>query len=159
MKLWKITHRHPRALPGATVHLLPSPTEPTESEAAKALKIEIDAGQDESIQIEYTGYQVAPFYTDLLDAARNVLAHLERGDLNASALAVLKLDKAAQDAARAKPRSLIFVGGGMVTDVFSTELAMEVSILDAQDMKDLGFALDTVDEAIKNGTSGLYRIL
>lgn len=159
MKLWKITHHHPRALPGASVHLFPSPTEPTEAEVVNALKIQVEAAQGESIRIEYTGYQVAPFYTDLLDAARNVLSHLEKGDLNASALAVLKLDKAAQDAARAKPRSLIFVGGGMVTDVFSTERAMEVSILDAQDMKDLGFALDSVDEAIKAGTSALYRIL
>ncbi len=159
MKLWKSTHEHPRALMGATVYLLPSADEPTESAAVKALRISFFPERGETIRIEYSGYQVAPFYTDLLEVARNVLAHLGKGDVAASALAISKLDKAVQDTSKAKPRSLIIVGGGMVTDVFSTERTMALSILDAQDMHVIGGTLQTVDDTIKAGTSDLYRIL
>ncbi len=56
MKLWKITHHHCRALPGATVHLLPCAIKPAETDAARQLQI--DLAEDESICIEDTGYHV-----------------------------------------------------------------------------------------------------
>ncbi len=129
MKLWKITHHHCRVLSGATVHLLPYAIKPTEAEAARQLQI--DLAEDESICIEDTGYALASPDTEL----------------------------AAPTAPKPRPRSLIFVSAGVVTDVFSTERAMDVSIVDAQDMTSIGFTLQTVDEAIKAGTTGLFRLL
>ncbi len=58
-----------------------------------------------------------------------------------------------------KPRCLIFVSSGVVTDVFSTEEAMSISVVDAQDAKALDPAVQTVDDAIKAGTSDFHRIL
>ncbi len=129
MKLWKITHHRRRVLPGATVHLLPCAIKPTEADAARQL--EIDLGENESICIEDTRFDVV---------------------LPNSNLPV-------PSASKPRPRSLIFVSGGVVTDVFSTERAMDVSILDTQDLKSIGFMLQTVDEAIEADTAGLYRHL
>ncbi len=58
-----------------------------------------------------------------------------------------------------RPRCLIIVSGGVVTDVFCTESDMDVAVLDTQDAKTLDPAVRKVDAAINAGTSDLHRIL
>jgi hypothetical protein len=160
MKLWKITHHHPRAIPGAGVYLLPNAEEPTEAEAVTALQLRFIADHGESIEIEFTGYQVAPFYTDLLEAAQELLAHLQETNYRDSQpIAATKLERATQNAATIQRRTVIVVGGGIVTDVFSTERAMDITILDAPDVKSLSSSLQSVDDAVCAGSAALYRLL
>jgi hypothetical protein len=157
MKLWKITHhRHHRAPSGAVVYLLPCANEPTKVEAAQVLQLPF--GPD-ALEIEFTGFQVAPFYSDLLEAAQDIIARLDEGSLHDNPGSLGQLKVAVEEVLRVRSRSVIVVSGGVVTDVFSTERTMDVSILDTQDGKTIECALQSVDMAVRAGNAGLYRIL